>query len=108
MGAAWRSPKDRDLDKVCAMVEGGQGARDGDLRHARHADRRSGAAAKGLRPRLLQPQSRYIAEYYGEIITTRTYQDRLDTLEHVRNGEFMFAAAGLSGMGEGPERPQSA
>ena len=40
---------------------GREGARDGDLRHARHADRRSGAAAEGLRPRLLQSQSRHLA-----------------------------------------------
>ena len=46
MGAAWRAPKDRDVENVCAMVEGVQGARAGDLRHARHADARAGAAAE--------------------------------------------------------------
>ena len=61
MGAAWREPKERDLDKVCEMVAGVQGARAGDLRHARHADGRPGTAAQGGRPRLLQPQPRYLA-----------------------------------------------
>lgn len=41
------------------------------------------------------------AEYYGEIITTRTYQDRLDTLEHVRKAEISVCCGGIVGLGEG-------
>ena len=41
-------------------------------------------------------------EYYGEIITTRTYQDRLDTLEHVRDAGIKVCCGGIVGMGEGP------
>ncbi len=61
MGAAWRSPKDRDVEKVCAMVEGVQSARARDLRHARHAHAGAGGAAEAQRPRLLQPQPRHLA-----------------------------------------------
>ena len=42
-------------------------------------------------------------EFYGEIITTRTYQDRLDTLEHVRDAGIHVCCGGIVGMGEGPE-----
>ena len=61
MGAAWREPKDRDLDHVCEHGRGRQGARAGDLRDARHAHRRAGAPAQGGRARLLQPQPRHLA-----------------------------------------------
>lgn len=44
MAAAWRSPKDRDLDQVCEMVSAVKGARHGDLRHARHVDACSGGS----------------------------------------------------------------
>ena len=60
MGAAWRSPKDRDLDKVADDGRGRRRPRPRDLRHARHADARAGEAAQGRRPRLLQPQPRHL------------------------------------------------
>ena len=100
MGAAWRSPKDRDLDAVCAMVEG--------------------VKALGLETcvtlgMLTRPQAQRLKdagldyynhnldtspEFYGEIITTRTYQDRLDTLEHVRDAGINVCCGGIVGMGE--------
>jgi len=101
MGAAWREPKDRDLEQVCAMVEG--------------------VKALGLETcvtlgMLTEPQARRLKragldyynhnldtspDYYGAIITTRTYQDRLDTLEHVRAAGINVCCGGIVGMGEG-------
>jgi biotin synthase len=100
MGAAWREPKDRDLEQVCAMVEGVK------------AIGLETCATLGM---LTQPQARRLKaagldyynhnldtspEYYGAIITTRTYQDRLDTLGHVREAGIHVCCGGIVGMGE--------
>ena len=61
MGAAWRSPKDRDLDKVCAMVEGVKALGMETCVTLGMLERRPGAAAEALGARLLQPQSRHLA-----------------------------------------------
>ena len=61
MGAAWRNPKDRDLPKVVAMVEGVKRHGAGDLHDAGHAGAASGPRARRCRPRLLQPQHRHRA-----------------------------------------------
>ena len=61
MGAAWRSPKDRDLEAVCAMVEGVQGAGPGTCATLGMLTAAAGAAAEGGRARLLQPQPRHLA-----------------------------------------------
>jgi biotin synthase len=103
MGAAWRSPKDRDLEKVAEMV--------------------AGVAALGLETcatlgMLTAPQARRLKDagldyynhnldtseaFYGEVITTRTYQDRLDTLAAVREAGIRVCCGGILGMGETPE-----
>jgi biotin synthase len=103
MGAAWRSPKDRDLDAVCAMVEGVK------------ALGLETCATLGM---LTQPQARRLKgagldyynhnldtspEFYGEIITTRTYRDRLETLDHVRAAGISVCCGGIVGMGESRE-----
>ena len=100
MGAAWRSPNDRDIERVCQMVEG--------------------VKALGLETcvtlgMLTDPQTLRLKEagldyynhnldtsetYYSEIITTRTYQDRLDTLERVREAGLNVCCGGIIGMGE--------
>jgi biotin synthase len=100
MGAAWRSPKDRDLDSVCAMVEGVK------------ALGLETCATLGM---LTVPQARRLKEsgldyynhnldtspeFYDHIITTRTYQDRLDTLDHVREAGIHVCCGGIVGMGE--------
>ena len=103
MGAAWRSPKDRDLDQVCAMVEGVKALGLETCATLGMLEARSGEAAQILRPRLLQPQPRHLAGIYGTIITTRTYQDRLDTLDHVRDAGIHVCCGGIVGMGEGLE-----
>jgi biotin synthase len=100
MGAAWREPKDRDMDAVCAMV--------------------SEVKAMGLETcmtlgMLTESQAGRLAdagldyynhnidtgpEYYGKVITTRTMQDRLDTLERVREAGMNVCCGGIVGMGE--------
>ncbi|MDA9504834.1 biotin synthase [Bradyrhizobium sp. CCBAU 11386] len=100
MAAAWRSPKDRDLDRVCEMV--------------------SAVKALGMETcvtlGMLSPkQATQLAEagldfynhnvdtspeFYGKVISTRTLQDRIDTLEHVRKAGIKVCCGGILGMGE--------
>jgi biotin synthase len=100
MGAAWRSPKDRDLDKVCAMVEGVKAL---GLETCVTLGMLTGDQAQRLKSAGLDYYNHNLdtsPEYYGEIITTRTYQDRLDTLEHVREAGIHVCCGGIIGMGE--------
>ena len=103
MGAAWRSPKDRDLDAVCAMVEGVKAlgletcATLGMLT-APQAQRLKGAGLDYYNHNLDTSP-----EYYGEIITTRTFRDRLETLDHVRTAGISVCCGGIVGMGESRE-----
>src|SRR5450755_9041 len=101
MGAAWRSPKDRDLDSVCAMVEG---VKDLGLETCATLGMLTGEQAARLKASGLDYYNHNLdtsPEYYGAIITTRTYQDRLDTLDHVRNAGIHVCCGGIVGMGEG-------
>src|SRR5262245_24390 len=103
MGAAWRSPKDRDLDKVCAMVEGVKAL---GMETCVTLGMLTGDQARRLKDCGLDYYNHNLdtsPEFYGEIITTRTYQDRLDTLEHVRNAGIHVCCGGIVGMGESPE-----
>lgn len=100
MAAAWRGPKDRDLDQICDMV--------------------SAVKALGMETcvtlGMLTPKQAALLfeagldfynhnvdtspEFYGKIITTRTLQDRIDTLAHVRNAGIKVCCGGIVGMGE--------
>ena len=103
MGAAWRSPKDRDLDKVCAMVEGVKAL---GMETCVTLGMLTGDQAQRLRQSGLDYYNHNLdtsPEFYGEIITTRCYQDRLDTLAHVRDAGINVCCGGIVGMGEGPE-----
>jgi biotin synthase len=100
MGAAWRSPKDRDLERVCEMIRG--------------------VAALGMETcatlgMLTGDQARRLADagldfynhnldtssaYYGEIIHTRTQGERFETLAHVRDAGLRVCCGGIVGMGE--------
>jgi biotin synthase len=100
MGAAWRSPKDRDLDKVCAMVEGVKAL---GLETCVTLGMLTGPQARRLKDCGLDYYNHNLdtsPEYYGEIITTRTYKDRLDTLEYVRDAGIHVCCGGIVGMGE--------
>jgi biotin synthase len=103
MGAAWRSPKDRDLDNVCAMVEGVKAL---GLETCATLGMLTGDQAARLKQSGLDYYNHNLdtsPEYYGAIITTRTYGDRLDTLEHVRAAGINVCCGGIVGMGEGLE-----
>ena len=103
MGAAWREPKDRDLDKVCAMIEG---VRAMGLETCVTLGMLNNAQARRLKESGLDYYNHNLdtsPEFYGEIITTRTYQERLDTLEHVRDAGIHVCCGGIVGMGEGAE-----
>jgi len=103
MGAAWREPKDRDLDAVCAMVEGVKAlgletcATLGMLT-ADQAQRLKGAGLDFYNHNIDSSP-----EFYDRIITTRTYQERLDTLSHVRDAGIHVCCGGIVGMGESRE-----
>ncbi len=103
MGAAWRSPKDHDLDAVCAMIAG---------------VKRLGMESCVTLGMLTADQARRLQgagldydnhnldtspEFYGEIMTTRSYEDRLETLGHVRDAGISVCCGGILGMGESVE-----
>jgi biotin synthase len=121
MGAAWRNPTDKNLDRVIEMIS---------------AVKEIGMETCVTLGMLTQPQTKKLKaagldfynhnldtspEYYKKIITTRTYQDRLDTLENVRAEDINVCSGGIIGMGESdqdraalllqlanlPEHPQS-
>jgi biotin synthase len=100
MGAAWREPKDRDLDKICEMVKG---VRTLGMETCATLGMLTAAQAKRLKESGLDYYNHNLdtsPEYYGEIITTRTYRERLDTLGHVREAGIHVCCGGIVGMGE--------
>ncbi len=103
MGAAWRNPKDKDLDAVCAMVEG---VRALGMETCVTLGMLTAPQAVRLKQAGLDYYNHNLdtsPEYYRHIITTRTYQDRLDTLEHVRDAGINVCCGGIVGMGESAE-----
>ena len=100
MGAAWRSPKDRDIDRVIDMV---QEVKALGLETCLTLGMLSEQQARRLKEAGLDYYNHNLdtsPEFYGDIITTRTYQDRLDTLTHVRNAGINVCCGGILGMGE--------
>jgi biotin synthase len=100
MGAAWREPKDRDLDAVCAMVEGVKAL---GMETCVTLGMLTGPQAARLKQAGLDYYNHNIdtsPEYYSKVITTRSFQERLDTLEHVRNAGMNVCCGGIVGMGE--------
>jgi biotin synthase len=100
MGAAWRSPKDRDLDNVCAMVEGVKAL---EMETCATLGMLTAEQAARLKASGLDYYNHNLdtsPEFYGAIITTRTYTDRLDTLDHVRSAGIHVCCGGIVGMGE--------
>ena len=103
MGAAWRNPKDKDLDKVCEMVEG---VRALGMETCVTLGMLTAPQASRLKQAGLDYYNHNLdtsPEYYRHIISTRTYQDRLDTLEHVRDAGINVCCGGIVGMGESAE-----
>jgi biotin synthase len=100
MGAAWRSPKDKDLDAVCAMIEGVKAM---GLESCVTLGMLSARQAGRLKEAGLDYYNHNLdtsPEYYRHIISTRTYQDRLETLENVREAGLSVCCGGIVGMGE--------
>jgi biotin synthase len=100
MGAAWRSPKDRDLEKVCEMVEGVKAL---GMETCVTLGMLTAAQAQRLKDAGLDYYNHNLdtsPEYYERIITTRCYQDRLDTLDAVRAAGIHVCCGGIVGMGE--------
>ena len=104
MGAAWRSPKDRDVAKVAEMISG---VRALGMEACATLGMLNAEQAKALKDAGLDYYNHNLdtaPEDYGDIIKTRDYQDRLDTLEHVREAGLKTCCGGIVGMGEGREQ----
>jgi biotin synthase len=100
MGAAWRSPKKRDIEVMTAMI---REVKSLGLESCATLGMLSREQAKELRDAGLDYYNHNIdtsPEFYGEIITTRDFKDRLDTLEAVREAGMNVCCGGIVGMGE--------
>lgn len=104
IGAAWRSPKDRDIPKVAAMIRGVKAL---GLETCATLGMLSGEQAGTLKAAGLDYYNHNLdtaPDFYGEIVHTRDYQDRLDTLEQVRDAGMKTCCGGIVGMGETREQ----
>jgi biotin synthase len=100
MGAAWRSPKDRDMDDLVAMVEGVKAL---GMETCMTLGMLTPAQSERLANAGLDYYNHNIdtsERYYPEIITTRIFEDRLETLANVREAGIKVCAGGILGMGE--------
>jgi biotin synthase len=103
MGAAWRSPKARDMDAVVAMVEGVKAL---GMETCMTLGMLSDTDIVKLRDAGLDYYNHNVdtsEAYYSKVITTRSYADRLDTLSRVRDAGIKVCSGGIVGMGEGRE-----
>ncbi len=100
MGAAWRNPTDRNLDRVIEMI---RAVHDLGMETCVTLGMLTSAQAQRLRDAGLDYYNHNLdtsPEFYGQVITTRTYQDRLDTLAYVRAAGINVCSGGILGMGE--------
>jgi len=100
MGAAWRSPRDKDLDAVIAMIDA---VREAGLETCVTAGMLRRDQAQRLKDAGLDYYNHNLdtaPELYSDIITTRVLEDRLQTLEHVRKAQLKVCSGGIVGMGE--------
>ena len=100
MGAAWRAPKDRDIEKVAELIKV---IKDEGLEACCTLGMLTSPQATSLREAGLDYYNHNLdtaPELYGDIITTRDQQDRLDTLAHVRGADIKVCSGGIVGMGE--------
>ncbi|MEM8634149.1 MAG: biotin synthase BioB [Pseudomonadota bacterium] len=103
MGAAWRSLKDRDLPKVAAMV---RSVKDLGLETCVTAGMLAEGQAEALKDAGLDYYNHNLdtsREYYTTVVSTRSYDERLDTLSKARNAGIKLCTGGILGMGEGRE-----
>ena len=100
MGAAWRELKDRDVPKLAAMIGGVKAL---GMETCATLGMLNADQAKQLKDAGLDYYNHNLdtsPDYYDSVVTTRTYQDRLDTLEHVRSAGMNTCCGGIVGMGE--------
>ena len=121
MGAAWRNPRDRDMPYILKMVEEVKSLGLETCMTLGMLTRDQAVALKQAGLDYYNHNLDTSPEYYGDIITTRTYEDRLNTLENVRAAGMNVCSGGIVGMGETvsdrasmlvqlanlPEQPQS-
>ena len=102
MGAAWRAPKDRDIEKMSEMIRTVKGL---GLQTCATLGMLQAHQARALRDAGLDYYNHNLdtaPEYYQDVVSTRSYQDRLDTLRHVRAAGVKVCCGGIVGMGEAP------
>ena len=102
MGAAWRAPKDRDIEKMNALIGAVKGL---GLQTCATLGMLQPHQAKSLREAGLDYYNHNLdtaPEYYQDVVSTRQYQDRLDTLAAVRGAGISVCCGGIIGMGEAP------
>ena len=100
MGAAWRNPTDKNLEKVIDMITA---VKDIGMETCVTLGMLTEKQSQQLKDAGLDYYNHNLdtsPEHYGDITTTRTYQDRLDTLEHVRNANINVCSGGILGLGE--------
>lgn len=102
MGAAWRAPKDRDIEKMSELVTA---VKDLGLQTCATLGMLEPHQAQALKTAGLDYYNHNLdtaPEYYTDVVSTRTYQDRLDTLQNVRDAGISVCCGGIVGMGETP------
>ncbi|UST55156.1 biotin synthase BioB [Comamonadaceae bacterium OTU4NAUVB1] len=102
MGAAWRAPKDRDIEKIAELIVA---VKDLGLQTCATLGMLEAHQAGALRDAGLDYYNHNLdtaPEYYTDVVSTRAYQDRLDTLRHVRDAGISVCCGGIVGMGEAP------
>jgi len=100
MGAAWRNPTDKNLDKVIEMISAVKAV---GMETCVTLGMLSDQQSQRLKEAGLDYYNHNLdtsPEFYGNVITTRTFQDRLDTLQHVRDKGINVCSGGILGMGE--------
>ena len=100
MGAAWRSPKARDMERVTAMVREVKALGMETCMTLGMLDQDQAQSLKEAGLDYYNHNLDTAPEYYGKVIGTRTYQDRLDTLDNVRSAGINVCSGGIVGMGE--------
>lgn len=100
MGAAWREVKERDVSKLCAII---RAVKDLGLETCVTLGMLTGDQAHAFKAAGLDYYNHNLdtsPEFYPSVVTTRTYQERLDTLAHVANADIKCCSGGIMGMGE--------
>ncbi|MBP7329562.1 MAG: biotin synthase BioB [Alicycliphilus sp.] len=102
MGAAWRAPKERDIEKMSELIRTVKGL---GLQTCATLGMLQPHQAQALKAAGLDYYNHNLdtaPEYYQDVVSTRSYQDRLDTLRHVRAAGVKVCCGGIVGMGEAP------